>query len=123
MMTLLLLHIQISSQKKGRSVVGLCHAYFFGYLVQQGHPLNSQQFDGLSLGFLPSRNCFLDQSLTLGSQPERLGTSVFFRHDLQPAVRLQWLDVATESGSVQLQNLANLGWASQAEFGGHDQDV
>ena len=56
-------------------------------------------------------------------QAEGLGTGVFFRHDLQPAVRLQRLDVAAEGGRVELQNLADLGGPGQAEPGGHDQDV
>src|SRR5206468_1953046 len=41
-------------------------------------------------------------------QPERLGTRVLVRHDLQPAMPLQRLDVAAEGGGVQLQNLADL---------------
>ena len=98
-------------------------AHLLGGFVEQGDPLVPQQFGGLALGFLPGRDRLLDQPLPLGRQAEGLGTGVFFRHDLQPAVGLQRLDVAAEGGRVQLQNLADLGGPGEAEPGGHDQDV
>src|SRR5438309_106063 len=77
----------------------------------------------LALGFFPGRDRLLDQSSSLGRQPEWLGTGILIRHDLQPAVRLQRLDVAAQGRGIQLQNLADLGWPGEAEAGGHDRDI
>src|SRR5579871_6069201 len=86
MMTSRLLYMQLLSQKTGRLAVGVSHANLPGNFVEQGNPLVPQQLHGLVLSLLPGRNRLLDQPLPLGRQPERLGTGIFFGHDLQPAV-------------------------------------
>src|SRR5262249_33859595 len=119
-----LLHVQISTEKNtGRSRFGPGLPQLLCRPVEQGDPLAPQQFGGLALRFFPGRDRLLDQALALGGEPEGLGTGVLVGHDLQPAVSLQRLDVAAESGGVQLQDVADLGGPGQAEPGGHDQDV
>src|SRR5438874_5532424 len=86
------------SRKKhtGGSAVGPRPAQLLRRPVEQGDPLVPQQFGSLALGLLPGGQCLLDQPAALGGEPERLGTGVLVRDDLQPAVGLQRLDVAAE---------------------------
>src|SRR5262249_35806374 len=113
----------ITRNNTGGSAFGLRLPQLPGGSVEQGDPLLPQQFGGPALGLFPGRDRLLDQALSLGGEAEWLGTGVLVRHDLQPAVGLQRLDVAAEGGGVQLQNLTDLGGPGQAEFGGHDEDV
>src|SRR3954447_11881399 len=123
-MTALSLYMQVSAEKNtGPSPLGPGPPQLLRRPVEQGDPLVPQEFAGPALGLLPGRHRLLDQALALGGEPEGLGTGVFVRHDFQPAVGLQRLDVAAEGGRVQLQDLADLGGPGQAELGGNDQDV
>src|SRR3954471_20832727 len=124
MTTPLFLYMQVSQEKNtGGSALGVRLPQLPGGSVEQADALLPQEFGGLALGLLPGRHRLLDQPLALGRQPEGLGTGVLVRHDLQPAVGLQRLDIAAQGGGVQLQDVADLGGPGEAEPGGHDQDV
>ena len=86
---------------------------FLADLLERGDTFGAQHFLGLLLGFFPGRNRLFEQPLALSGQPERLGASVLARAPLPASLGTHPLDVATERGNIELQQIADLGSAGR----------